>query len=159
MARESWYPNFEPAIPYSVKEAFRRALDFIYEQRDQRGPLALWARGVQMEQEIPTDPIAVEGCAITLTRSGNWLVTACLTLEVADAAQLFSGILRTRTTPQQTAVFEGASGTTVTAVQQWLYAGSMNEVISLAVQKEAGGGTSNVLGTLTTLSAVWAGNN
>jgi hypothetical protein len=159
MARESWYPNFEPAIPYTVKEAFRRVLDFIYEQRDQRGPLALWVRGQEIEQVIDVDPVAVTGCAITLPRSGNWLVTACLTLEVADAAQLFTGLLRCRATPQQTAVFEGASGTTVTAVQQWLIAGSMNEVISLAVQKEGGGGASNVLGTQTTLSAVWAGNN
>lgn len=160
MPKQSWYPNFEPTIPYSVKEAFRRVLDFIYEQRDQRGALALYARGLEMEQIIDVVPVAVNGCSITIPRTGSYLVTGVFTIEVDDAGQLFSGILRLRgNTPQQAAVFMGASGTTVQMIQQWFVTQNLGDTLSLSIQKEGGGGTSNVLGVQTTISAIWSGND
>jgi len=158
MARESWYPNFEPTIPFSVKEAFKRVLSFIYELRDQLSPLTLWARGSEISQEIDMDPVAVTGCTLTIPRSGNWLICGCFTIDVQDAAQLFTGSLRrTGDIPQQYANLEAASGTTATICQQWLIAAQRNEMVSLAIQKEGGGGTSLVMGTQTTISATWAG--
>jgi len=159
MAKESWYPNFELAVPYTVKEAFRRLLDFIYELRDQLGPLTIWARGADISQTIDVAPVAVNGCSVTLPRTGNWLVTGCFTILVADSAQLFTGSLRrTGDIPQQYANLEAASGTTATVCQQWLIAAQRNETVSLVIQKEGGGGTSEVLGTQSTISATWAGN-
>ena len=155
---QNWYPNFEPSVSFEVKNAVRRAFDILYQLRDALGPLTLWARGTG-SQEIDTMPLAVNGCALTLPRQGQWLVTGCFTIVIdGDAGQLFSGTLNRRgnsPAPQEKAQL--VAGTTATVTQQWLIAADQGDSVNLLIVKDGGGGTSAIDGLNTTISATWAG--
>lgn len=158
MPRNSWYPSFDPSVPFSVQSAIKTAFDWIYQQRDSLNPITLQGRGMQV-QTISDTPIAVDGCNITLPRGGTWLVTGNFTFNViGDTGQLFSGVVVKRGTPVLVqAQLEVGSDTTATVSQQWLIPASQGEVLGLSVVKAGGGGTSTVDGLHTTITAVWAG--
>lgn len=158
MARPSWYPSFEAAVPFSVQNAVKVAFDWLYQQRDSLNPLALQGRG-QQSQEISTTAIAVAGCTVTLPRGGQWLVTGNFTINViGDSNQLFSGFVVKRGTAEQVqAQLEVGANATITISQQWLIPGSQGEVVGLSIVKEGGAGTSTIDGLNTTITAAWAG--
>lgn len=113
----------------------------------------------------------VPGCTLTLKRSGRYLITGCFdfkglnALDVNCAANgrlMANGAAQSVTAQFQMLVLTGAGLTSSpvqqesTITQQWLFtATAPNQVVKLQAQKSAGTGGSKVVGTQSTISAVW----
>lgn len=154
-----WYPNLDWNVNRDVRDAFRRVVDFIYEIRDFLGPRAKWARSTK-QFTIGTTRSAIPGCAITLDRSGWWLVTGTWTIiNDADNNRLFTGYLKAGTEVQlQTALLQNSSGDVASISQQWFLNIEGNTLITLEIMKESGAtGDSTAEKDDCTVSAVWSG--
>jgi len=155
-----------------AEEAFRKAFDFLYDIRDNRGPLALFTRN--------NDPAAIAipaaaagpgngiGLELTLPRGGNWLITGTVCLIVTGAGDLGQTFLLSLNVGPITQVWAGVSvpgaASTLMLSQQWqvtvpaALSGSVSsQSVRLMIVKRAGGGTSSIDPVHSTLSAVWTG--
>lgn len=154
-----WYPNFRSDVPQGVQEAVRRMLDFIYELRDQLGPLGLWAKSNE-QLTVGIVRTAIPGCQLVLPRSGQWLISGTYTVIVdGDGAKLFTGSLRVGAEQQLSqALLKIADGTTVSFSQQWFITASTNTEVSLEIVKEdTASGDSTAEKEHCTISATWQG--
>lgn len=155
--RVKWYPTLGGGLTGSVYDAFRRVLDFIYETRDEHGPLQSWTNG-SGELEVTTADNPVPGCEFSLTRAGWWVVVGTFSVVVTDSAQLFTCSLYHRGVAHDVKAFvKGASGTTVTVSQTWRVGGAAWDLVQLQISKAGGAGGSTVDGDNSTITATWQG--
>ena len=155
-----WYPNFNIAIHRQVQETFRRVLDFVYELRDQLGPMALYASSTE-QLTIGITRTYVPGCQLNLGRTGYRLVTGVYSIIVdGDGGKLFTGSLRVsaeQMVPQ--ALLNAANTTTASIVQQWLILTTTagTEIGLEVVKEDTASGDSTAEKHHCTISATWQG--
>jgi len=155
---DKYYPSFDHEVKASIKDGILKAFEYIYQLKDQLGPLSICVSGTE-DTVVDVADIAVKNCSITIPRTGKWLVSGVFSFDIlaSDGAQVFSGKLRSQTTVIPTATLMGAVGTRATVTQQWLIGAVKGETLTLLVVKGGGGGASVVHGADTTISATWAG--
>ena len=144
-------------------QANRQILDHIHDLRNNYGPVNLFAKGSGTSVTVPdgsTKPATGIGVQVTLTRPGNWLLTAAVALSiVSDNGQIFTLTLAVGSTVQSshTAQTSSAADAMVMFHQTWQVTSKGNENCRLLIVKDGGGGTSYVNPSNSTLSALWQG--
>lgn len=149
----------DPDIQQPVKDAFRQCFDLIYTGRQQYGPAALFAVGAGDPITVTPDPLGA-GLTLNLTRPGTWIIQCSVALAiVADAGQIFTVSLVCGGVRLGAAATVQSAGDAIFSVSQhWQFVSiNGNEVCRLLIQKDAGGGTSNVVQPNSTLVAMWQG--
>lgn len=143
--------------------ANRQIIDHIHDLRNNYGPVNLFSRGISAAVSVPdgsTKPATGIGVQVTLTRPGNWLLTAAVALTiVGDPSQIFTLTLAVGTTVQTSHNAQCSSATDGQLMlhQTWQVVAKGSENCRLLIVKDGGGGTSSVNGLNSTLSALWQG--
>ena len=157
-------PVFASTVDQTVKDAFRKVMDLMYEHRDSLGPTSLAAQvtGVPKTVKVPAVPAPPSGFGLTVTlnRPGLWVVNGAAALTfLGDASQKFSLILMVDSTAQTTQGKAQPTGDSMAMLQQaWQVNAKGGETLRLMIQKAAGGGTSSVDPLHSSLTATWHGS-
>ena len=142
--------------------ANRQIIDHIHDIRNNYGPTSIFAKGSGAAVNVPAAPIPATGIStqVTLTRPGQWLLTAAVALSiVSDNAQIFTLTLAVGGTVQSSHVAQWSQSADgqVMLHQTWIVTSSGKENCRLLIVKDGGAGTSSVNPLNSTLSALWQG--
>lgn len=158
-------PVFTDAVPRELQEAFRQTIDNVQAQRTAYSPMSIYSAGMGAALKVPVGASASDygsglGLTVTLSRIGNWLITAAVCLNiVGDANQLFTLTLQVGPNPQGTKALAQAAATTTQMMHQtWQITSPTGiDLCRLLIKKAGGAGTSNVDVQHTSLTATWQG--
>jgi len=143
--------------------ANRQIIDHLYDIRSNYGPASVFGKGAGTSVTVPdgsTKPASGIGVQVTLTRPGNWLLTAAVALNIiSDNGQIFTLTLAVGSTVQSshTAQTSSAADAMVMFHQTWQVTAKGGENCRLLIVKDGGAGTSYVNPSNSTLSALWQG--
>lgn len=148
-----------------LQMVLRQVFDLIYQLQDLFTPAGLFVSG---DSTLPAVVVPVEaapedlgtslGLQLSLTRSGRWLVSCSVCLQVDGDTDLFTVSLSAGQSPLGNfALWQSGDGV-YQVHQQWLVNSlTGDESLVLRIKKAAGAGTSSVQAVNTTFSAVWEG--